>query len=157
MSEWIKLPIWKSCLDHLRETGLTYGMKWKSDFFEKELRCARGSDQFAFEMLALKQALEDEDGYYLRQSENGETWEIPPAAEHEDVSQLFERKMRRYAARAITLRNSTLMNQKADLTPAERGRMESNLERASVRLLLLSRQKSIERIVKQNKPKLLDK
>ena len=157
MNELIKLPIWKHCLEIMRGAGMTYGNRWRVEFFEEHLRCKRDSAQFAFEMLALKQAIEEEDGYYLQQIENGAAWSIPAAAEHEDVARGFEQKMRRYAVRSIGIRAATLENPAAELTDGERRKMEANLEKASVRLLLISRQKQVQKVVLGKSPKLLKK
>lgn len=153
----IKLPLWKSCLDKMRSDGMTYCSHWKAEFFEEHLRCNRDTDQFVFEMLELKQEIEEEDGFYFRQIKNGQAFEIPPAAEHEIVAKTFERKLRRYAVRSISIRSATLSNPQAQLTECERKRMDHNLEQASIRLLLLSRQKSIENVLKERKPQLLEK
>lgn len=155
MSEVLKLPLWKNCLEKMRAQGFGYGSSWPVDFFEGELRRKRDEQQFAFEMMALKQALEEEDGYYLESSESGKLWSIPAAAAHEDVAKSFEHKMRRYSVRSVAIRAATLTNASATLTDAERQKMEANLERASTRLVLLARQQSIVKKLKQQSPKLL--
>lgn len=157
MSEVITLPIWKHCLGVMKADGMTYGSRWPVEFFEKHLRCGRDAAQFAFEMLALKQNIEDDCGYYLQQIESGKFWVIPQAAEHEGVARGFEHRMRRYAVRSISIRSSTLDNPEAKLSNGERAKMESNLEKASVRLLIMSRQKSVEKVLLKREPKLLAK
>jgi len=157
MSEPVKLPLWKNCLEAMREKGFTYGASWPVNFFESQLRTKADSTQFQFEMLQLKCAMEEEDGYYLRSEENGALWSIPAAADHEDVARSFESKMKRYAVRSVALRNSTLTNPDAVLSDAERTRMEAALERASIRMVLMARQKQICRLVFEKKPKLLQK
>ncbi len=152
-----RLPLWRHALDRMRAGGYSYGSHWKTEFFEQIFRCQRESNQFRFEMMALKQAIEEEDGYYLRSSENGDLWNIPLAFGHEETARSFDQKLRRYAVRSINLRSATLMNPKAELTDSERRKMEHNLEKASVRLLLISRQQSVVNSLKDHSPKLLAK
>jgi hypothetical protein len=151
----IKLPLWRRALEQMRAAGLDYEKAWPVEFFEKEFRANKDAPSFAFEMMGLRKELEDEDGYYLRSSENGKQFYIVAASAVEDVAQGFEQKLRRFAKRAICLRSSTLTNEKAKLTEDERRRMEQNLERASVRLLLISRQQSIAKAVNETAPNLL--
>ena len=106
-------------------------------------------------MLNLKQAIEEEDGYYLEQLEAGNIWRIPDAAQHEDVCRGFERRMRNYAARAITLRNRVLTNDQAVLTEEQRKSMDKAAEIAAMRRILLRRERSVIACVKEHKPKLL--
>lgn len=153
----VKLPLWKSCLEKMREAGLAYEMSWPAEFFEKELRCVRGSNEFAFAMLDLRASMEEEDGYYLRSEKNGELWSIPKAFDHESVAHGFDSKLRRYCVRAINLRSATLMNPKAQLTDGERKKMESGLEKSQVRLALLARSQSVAKLLAKKSPKLLKK
>lgn len=154
-AELVRLPLWKQLIQDMRTDGLDYLKSWPTEFFEKALRSNRNTPQFVFEMLGLRQELEEEDGYYLRSSENGKLYSIPSAADHEEVAVTFEQKLKRYARRSIALRNSTLTNEKAILTDEERRRMQHSLERASIRLALLSRQQSVENSLRQHAPKLL--
>jgi hypothetical protein len=157
MDEVLRLPLWKGVLDEMREEGLSYDLSWPAEFFEKRLRCDKGTDQFQLQMLAIKQDIEARDGFYLRSSKSGAVWEIPSAPEHEDIAVGLDAKVRRCAVRSINLRAATLMNPDAVLTESERQRMESGLERASIRLVLISRQKSVVDILQANAPKLLER
>ena len=156
-NETVRLPLCKSALETMREQGMSYGSQWKVEFFEQHLRCPKDNNAFQFAMLALRDALEKEDGYYLRQTENGLIWEIPTAIGHEETAQTFDSRLRRYAVRSINLRSATLTNPQAQLSEDERRRMESNLEKAAMRLCLISRQQSILKVVNQYAPALLAK
>ena len=151
MSEIVKLPLWKNCLEIMRADGLDFGKSWPVKFFSEHLKCEPDSAQFQFEMLSLKQALEDDDGYYLQQTNSGKSWAIPLAGEHEDVAKTFERKLRRYAIRSISIRSSVLSNPKAELSESDRQKMEGGLDRAQFRLLMLTRQRPIQSAVRGNK------
>lgn len=154
-AELIRLPLWKQALADMRNDGLDYEKSWPVEFFEQRFRTTRDTQQFTFEMLELRQELEREDGYYFRSSENGRLYSIPPAAAHEDIARMFESKMSRYARRSVSLRYATLDNEKADLTDRDRAKLEQGAERASVRLALMSRVKSVERELRKHCPQLL--
>lgn len=157
MSEAVRLPLWKRCLEQMRAEGLGYGKVWKAAFFEEVLRTPRTRPQYSFEMMELKQAIEKEDGYYLQSSESGELWSIPQAPDHEWVCQRIERGIRRDAVRVINLRSATLLNPTAELEEGDRMRMEHNLEKAATRLVLMARQKSVVKALQAAAPKLLEK
>lgn len=149
--------MWKNCLEKMRASGFTYGASWSAKFFESELRMSKDTAQFAFEMMALKEAIEKEDGFYLRSSENGLMYDIPTAFGHEDISTRLERGIRRDAVRVINLRSATLANPDATLSQSERCKMEGNLAKAATRLILISRSSAIEKIIRKSSPKLLEK
>jgi hypothetical protein len=140
-----------------------YGLKVEMQWFEKALGAFKDSSAFAFSMLELRGELEHEDGYYLQlqtiqDDETGlrkEVWQIPSAAEHETIAKQFEGKMRRYAHRAVSLRVLTLSNETAQLTDAERSKMETASRIAGTRLVLLKREKAITEFVSKNAPKML--
>lgn len=155
--ETTTLPLWKNALEEMREAGLDYGQTWTADFFEKHFREKKDTQKFAFEMMALRQELEKDDGFYLKSEESNARWSIVDAPSHEDVAARFDGKVRRFAVRSINLRSATLMNPKAVLTDDERRKMEGNLEKASLRLVLMSRAHSIAEVVKEHEPKLLEK
>jgi hypothetical protein len=163
VGEW---PLWKICLRKMRsEEQYGYGAIWPTEFFEKHLTSDRATLDFAFQMLSLRKEIEDEDGYYLQAQTiedeitkvKSEQYVIPAANYHEDISQHFESRMRRYANRAVGLRNATLCNPTAKLDDDVRKKMEARLEIAATRLVLLARESSIGRWVKNHAPKLLKK
>jgi len=150
-----KYPLWKDLAAELARGGLDYGQTWPTRFFEEKLDEKAGTKEFAFAMLSLKMTLEFKHGYYLEQTGNGAQWGIPPANQANEIAAGFDHKVRRYAVRSINLRSATLLNPKAELTADERAKMEKDLEHASVRLILLSRSKSIADVVRKHHPKLL--
>lgn len=156
-TETTKLPLWRNCLENMREEGLNYGSTWTKEYFEEALRAKVGDSDFAFAMMALRQELEEQDGLYLKSEENYARFSVVAAPDHETVASKFDSKVRRYAVRSINLRSATLLNPKAELTEEERKKMEQNLERASVRLVLMSRAASVAKIVAEHAPKLLQK
>jgi hypothetical protein len=156
-TETITLPLWKNCLAAMRDDGIDYGKTWQSEYFEQAFRTPRDTQAFVFEMMSLRNTLEKDDGYYLKQLNNGAEYMIQTAVGHEDEASRFDRKVRTYAVRSVNLRSATLMNPKAELSEPERAKMEKGLEIASTRLVLMARQKNITRILTQHAPKLLEK
>jgi hypothetical protein len=152
-----KLPLWKSTLEEMRAKGYSYESQWPTTFFEERLHQRRDTASFAFEMLALRHAIEEEDNYYLQECESGAFFRIPSASEHGDIARSFDASMRRFAVRSISLRAGTLSNPVAVLTDSERRRMEKELERAAVRLVLISRARGFEHLAQKHSPKLLKK
>jgi hypothetical protein len=67
--------------------------------------------------------------------------------------------MRSYASRAVHLRLKTLANPQAlgAMSQDEKQRMEKAVEIASVRTVLLRRERSVTAFIKKNSPKLLAK
>ena len=138
----VRLPLWKSFLDGLRQRGeLSYGATWDVSVFESAFRCKADDEQFDFQVLAMRQEVEENDGFYLHQS--GSKFYIPTAAEHEDVARVFETKLKRYSRRAVNIRHATLTNETANLTDEERRKMENGHARAAIRLALLCRQRKL--------------
>jgi hypothetical protein len=155
--EAVRLPLWRKVLEQMRADGLEYGKSWPAEFFEKGFRSVRGSSAFAFELMGLRKELEDEDGYYMRSSENGAQFYIVEAEACEEVAQHFETKMKRYARRSLLLRVATLGNEKAKLSEETKAKMDKNAARAGTRLVLLARQDSISEAVRKHAPNLLEK
>ena len=151
----IKHPTWKHALDVLREKGLAYGQTITCKELASLMRCTPESPQFAFGMISLRHAIEHEDGYYMRSIDSGAAFRIVAAEEHENVAETFDSKVRRFAVRSINIRSATLMNPNANLTDATRARMESQLEKASIRLALISRAGSVVKGLGDKAQKLL--
>lgn len=149
------LPLWKGVLREMIESGLTYGSTYPASYFEKRFKCKRGTGEFIFAMMDLRNALERKHGYYLSSEKDGEMWIVPHGSGHKTVCETFDTKMRRYAARAVHLRAATLDNDKANLTDSERAEMQGDLERASIRLVLISRSTAVHKALKQHAPNLL--
>lgn len=141
----------------MREAGLEYGQTWPKQFFEEAFRTLVGEPEFAFAMMALRSELEETDGLYLKSEESNSRFSIVAAPDHESVAAKFDTKVRRYAVRSINIRSATLLNPKAELTEEDRKKMEHNLEKASLRLVLMSRAASVQKIVQEHAPKLLQK
>lgn len=150
-----KYPLWLEAHKRMRDEGMTYESQWPVEWFEAILKCPRDSQEFVFSIMALRDAIEDEDGYYLRQMESGTLFKIPDAEMHGEICKGFERRLRSFAARAVILRNRTLANPKAVLSDVARKRIEKEAEIAAMRRILLHREKSVIKCVREHKPKLL--
>jgi hypothetical protein len=159
-------PLWRVALVNLRNrSDFGYGMQVEVSWLEKEMCCRRETSEFAFNMLEMREAIEQEDGFYfglqtIIEPETGvrkEFYFIPSAAEHENVCANFERKMRRLAGRAVDLRNKTLSNPDAEMTEQQRQKMEKSCEVAAFRTLLLQRERKALGVIRKHAPKLLEK
>lgn len=151
----LRLPLWKGCLDEMRKIGLKYGAQFKAEFFEARLRVKRTDPEFDFAVMSIRQAIEEEDGYYVRQSENGAIYEIPSAIGQAEVCNGMDARMKRLAVRAVNLRTATLENPDAQLTAEERKKIEHKLELATWRMLLVSRTKTAVDVIKKHAPRIL--
>lgn len=156
--------LWRAALHKIRgREDYGYGLTIETPWLERELGCKRESNEFAFAMLELRGAMEEDDGYYfgaltITEEETGickEVWVIPNAEEHENVCQRFERKLQRYSMRAVRLRNATLANPAAEMSDAARQKMDKNAEIAAMRSLLLKREQKVLKFIKQHDAKLL--
>ena len=149
--EVIKSPAWKHAFEILKAEGLTYGTSVPAARLSELLREPLDSANFQFSAIQLKQLIEVELGLYFGQAEGGREWRVLTADAHEDQAQTFDKKVRRYAVRSVNLRSATLMNPAADLTPEVRAQMETNLERAATRLVLIARSQSAANVLKGTK------
>jgi len=150
-----RFPAYLEALKRMREGGMTYNSQWSAKWFEDVFKHERDSKEFAFSIMSLRQAIEEEDGYYLQQHDDGNAYRIPDADEHGEVAKGMERKMRRYAARCVILRNRTLANPQAVLSDHARATMEREAEIAAVRRIMLRRERQIVSHIKETKPTLL--
>lgn len=157
--------LWRVALARLRKhPEFGYGFQVEVAWLEKELCCRRESSEFAFSMLEMREAMEQEDGLYFGmqtviEPDSGarkEFYVVPSAAEHENVCRVFERKMRRLAGRAMELRNRTLANPAAELSTQERQQMEKGAEIAAFRALFLKREGKAIGALRQHAPALLE-
>ena len=158
-------PLWRAALNTIRRrSDYGYGMKIETPELEKLLACKRDTPEFAFGMIDIRQAIESDHGYYLgsqtiTEDETGlrkEVWQIPNAAQHEDVAKSFEARMRRFAKRSLLIRDKTLNNDKANLSEEERANMDKAFGIAQTRLVLLRREKGVADFVRKNSPKLIE-
>jgi len=139
----------------MRADGLTYGKTWSVEFFEQELRCAAATPEFQFAMIPIQAAIEWEDGYYLKSSENGRRYSIPQPMGFLDESNRLKHRALRDTRRSYLLLDNTLNNPAAMLAEADRKKMETRRDQASVRMALLTRSRSVEKVVLGAAPKLL--
>lgn len=161
-SDW---PLWKATLRELRDLpGFGYGMELPIDWFEKKLVAQPGTQAFAFAFLNIAREVESENGYSLQQRTIRDAKgadrlviQIPSGSGHGEVAHTWECKMRSYAKRAHLIREKTLANPEADLTPEEKIHMEKEAEIAATRVILLHRERKISEYLKANAPKLLEK
>lgn len=150
-----RLPLWKSVAEELINMGLHYGDQFTRDFFEIKLRSKSDTTEFAFEMAQLRQHIEAQTGYYLRETNNGAIYEIPSPLEHGEYGDKFDRQAKSFAVRAVNIRQCTLLNPEARLSEDDERRISRKLEIAQTRLALMSRTMTFAKSIQKHQPKLL--
>ena len=151
----VKLPLWKTVAEQMIEEGISYGQTWPVEFFAERLREAPDSARFGRAMCSLRQHIERKTGYYMAQRENGKLFTVPLGANHEEVADMFGRKVKSYAFRHVHMLDSTLRNPAAQLSDAQRERMLGKSERAAIRLALITKTVTIAKVIHKHAPKLL--
>jgi hypothetical protein len=147
-----RLPLWKACLDDMRQMGLHYGQEWKAEFFEEKLRCKRDTMQYGLAVSEIRKALES-DGFYLcGHGQKGTAFVILEPAANVDVMLQYQRAAADALRRGVILGTNTQLD---TLTESERLRHEQVLERMAIKSALLQRAKSVHAFVTKNAPKLL--
>ena len=155
-SNQLKLPLWRSCVELMREQGLTYGKIYATEFFESNLRCQRDSQEFQFGMMHIYSALRklEPERYVLtcRGQEGKQYIVLPPNETAEWSGEKF------LQAQGIMLECYKVgcSVPKSLLNESEQKIHESRLERMGNKLALLNRSKAIFNAVKNIKPKLIE-
>lgn len=152
-TEVVRLPLWKACLDKMREGGISYGQTFSAEFFEKELRLNRDHMQFGFAISQIRNELL-EDGFYLSgRGQKGNAFVILEPASNADVMKAFSRQAMEALRRGVILGTNTRLD---TLSEAERRRHEGTLERMAIKCALLGRSKQIFNVIKSSHPKLVE-
>lgn len=153
MNETRRLPLWKNCLDVMRQQGVEYGKEFSTAFFEAELSQPAHSMRFSIDISRIRRELE-KDGFYLSgQGMNGHAFVVVPAADNHEVMKRYLRQSRDLTVRSVTLGSATALDQ---LTESERMRHMQVLERAQVRQALTGKTEGrIHKLVNKTEPSLL--
>lgn len=149
----VRLPLWKACLEEMREQGVQFGQVWKSEFFEKRLRRKRTDMQFGLAVSEIRAALEH-DGFFLSgRGQRGTQFVILPADGNDAVLEQYQRAASKALKRGVILGTNTPLDM---LSEAQRKRHESLLERIAIKAALMNRAVSIGKYVKKHSPSLLN-
>jgi hypothetical protein len=148
-----KLPLWQSCLQTIREKGMTfYGAVIESSFFEEQLSCDRNSAEFSLRISDIRHELL-QDGFYLSaRGQKGEQFVILQPAANAKVMNSFQRMASNALKRGVILGTNTRLDL---LSEGERRRHEAILERLATRSILVSRAQQVIDVIAKHKPKLL--
>ncbi len=153
-NEIVRLPLWKACLDKMRETGIAYGQTFTAEFLEKELRVTRDKMQFSLAISSIRNELL-EDGFYLSgRGQKGNSFVVLEPASNQDVMRAFSRQASEALRRGVILGTNTRLD---TLSESERRKHEGTLERMAIKCALLGRSKQIYAAIKDSHPKLIDK
>lgn len=152
-NEVVRLPLWKSCLDNIRNAGVVYGQTFTAEYFEKQLRVTRDSMQFGLAISEIRRELE-KDGFYLSgRGQKGNQFVILPAESNADVMQHYSRAALDALKRGVILGTNTRLD---TLSVQDRRKHESTLEKMAIRVSLMRRSHQIYKAVKSTKPELLE-
>lgn len=148
----VRLPLWKSCVDDMREEGINHGKTYPAEYFEQKLRTQRDSMQFGLALSEIRRELE-KDGFYLSgRGQNGNQFLILPPENNRDVMASYQRQALDSLRRGVILGTNTRLDL---LPPEDRKKHESLLEKLAIRTALMQRSGAIAKIVKKHSPQLI--
>jgi len=151
-NELIKLPLWKNCLDEMRKQGIQYGQTFTAEFFEEHLKVKRDHMQFGLGVSEIRRSLE-RDGFYLSgRGQKGNQFVILPPSSNMDVMRGYAHKASDALARGVILGTNTRLD---TLTPSERRKHESMLERMAIKAVLMARSEQSAKVIRKHNPELL--
>lgn len=147
-----KLPLWKSCLQKMEEEGLHYGTSFTVEWLEEQLSAKFGTIGFMIAIHDLRIELEKRGFAIAGSPKKTGRYAILPAKDNAAVMSRMSRKGKRYFVRTVLLGSNTDMS---ELTPEEKKRHQSVLERARLRVALIDREKTLKRFLAKHAPRLL--
>lgn len=146
ISNLIRLPLWKTCVDTMLKTGIEFGSVYKAEFFEEQLRCKRTDMKFSLAISQIRRRLESEGFYLSGQGLKGDSFVILEPNQNRDVMSSYSSKALDALKRGVILGTNTRM----DLLSAEdRRRHESVLEKIAMRLMLCKKPKTFTDALKE--------
>jgi hypothetical protein len=149
-----KLPLWKSLLEEIIESGVDYGKSYRATYFEQALSCDRDSREFGLAVHNIRVELE-KLGYYLQGhvARDGSLVILPPEGNIK-VAENVERKIRKNRQRAIGL----LVSTKPQSLPFKFRRSHERLVlKMQIRQILENRAGTIHGYLRKKAPKLIEK
>ena len=153
MNEPIRLPLWKGCVETMRQSGVTYGSTYEASYFEERLKCKRDTMEFGLAMSEIRRALEG-DGFYLSgRGQKGDAFIVLMPEANADVMLTYQRAAINALKRGVILGTNTRLD---TLDSEARARHESILEKLAMRAVLMNRSSAIYKHVKANAANLLD-
>lgn len=149
-----RLPLWKSCLEDMRKSGVQYGTQFTSEFFEERLSCDRNSMQFSLAISEIRRELEY-DGFFLSgrgQKQSG--FVILQPSENTAMMASYSKAASDALRRGVILGTNTRLD---TLSESERRRHEQMLERMAIKSALLQRASSVHKAIIKHAPKVLER
>ena len=152
MSEIIRLPEWKACLDDMIKDGLEYNKVYAAEFFEERLRVKRDEMKFGLDISRIRRELEKLGFYLTGRGQKQTQFVILPPAANSNIMCAYQREALDALTRGVILGTNTRMDM---LTAGEKLRHEQVLERMAIKTALMGRSKQIHAAIKKHAPKLL--
>ena len=140
-----QLPLWKDFLRHMEETCITFGSSYTREEMEQGLGCKSDTMRFVGELINLRRELECKHGYYLAQVNNGSKFIVLDAADHEGISDTWQRKMVRFSKRSVIVLGHLLANPAAALAAEDRARIDRKQEIAAFKAALLAKSAKLKK------------
>lgn len=116
--------------------GVDHGTTWPAEFFERELRCHRTSQQYGLDISAIRTELKHMGFYLSGQGQHGARFCIVPPEKHARIITNNRRKAIELMRNDVSLGMNTNM---ALLDETQRRKLEGVTERQATKLALLSR------------------
>lgn len=147
-----RLPLWKNLYEELMAAGVKHGDTFPTELFEQKLRAKRDSIGFSIAVSDLRRALERHGMHISSRGQMGAQYVIIPAVANCDVMQSYARRAADALKRGVILGTATPLT---SLSPDDRRRHESTLEKIAMKAALIQRSSQVARVVNTHKPKLI--
>ncbi len=149
----VRLPLWKSCVETMIAEGVTWGSTYKTEFFEEHLMTKRDALQFSFMISDIRKELENFGMYLSGRGQKGNSYIILPSSSNSDVMDSYQKEASQALRRGVILGTNTPLD---TLTPSERKKHESKLEKMAMKSCLMNRSTQIYRAVIKHVPNLIN-
>lgn len=136
-----RLPLWKDTLEKMEP--LEFGKLWKTPWLEAALEAPHGTIQFATGIMKINDVLRPQGYKLVSRGQRGTCYHILPAEAVADELLAEANKARQCLRRACELGNGVLLNPTAQLSEAERQRIDRLNQKNASRLLFHARRNPV--------------
>jgi len=153
VAELVRLPLWKSCVEDMLASGVTYGATYPAEYFEKKLRCERSEMKFGIAVSEIRRALEIHGFYLSGRGLKGDSFIVLEPSSNQDIMKSYSSAAIDALKRGVILGTNTRLD---TLSAEERRRHESILEKMATRLMMLKHSKSIQKLLTKKPQEVLE-
>lgn len=144
LAEVVRLPLWKSCVEHMLAEGVEYGKTYTAEYFEERLRCPRDSMQFGLAVSEIRRSLETKGFYISGRGLKGDSFIILEPNKNQNILRSYGQTATDALKRGVILGTNTRLDL---LNEEDRRKHESILEKMATRLALMQRPMTIAKFV----------